>query len=502
MSNAAKGRRKVARGTGFKLFLFGVLLVLALVVIVVAGWIPRHRKKEDTDKRAKNEANAVPTVQVFKVRLSPTATDLIVPGTTSPIEEAFIYARANGYLKRRLVDIGDRVRKGQLLAVIDAPDLDAQVAQARASVQQSENNLNQLQSQLQLATVTWNRWKVLVAKGVFSRQEGDQQEANFHVAEANVRAAENTIQANRANLERMIALQEFEQVRAPFDGVITARNIDVGALISAQGSGQGSSPADQGGTQASGQTNNAGASGSSSANASPSTGGAQGGTLFTIDKVDRLRILVSIPEGYASAIHPGQRADLHFQEMPKQAITARVTRMSGSVDQNTRTVLVEVQVENASRQLMPGMYVTVNFIEAQDAHPMLVPGDSIVVRNAKTMVALVKDDKVQFRPVEIGRDYGDQTEIVNGLNPGEIVAMTVSDEVHEGAKVKTQLTKDDQEPPGGQSNTGGGISGQYGEQGAADQTRGAKQGAGKKGGGQKGQSGDSSGGKKGSAGKQ
>ncbi len=161
--------------------------------------------------------------------------ELTVPGTTAPLTEAYLYARANGYLSKRYVDIGDHVKKGQLLALIDAPDLDEQVDQARQQLHQAEAQLVQQQAQLALAKVTWERWRVLVIKGVFSRQDGDQREANYNAQVAVVASEERNVESYRANLRRVVALQSYERITAPFDGVITQRNADVGALVGSSG---------------------------------------------------------------------------------------------------------------------------------------------------------------------------------------------------------------------------------------------------------------------------
>ncbi|MFL6417259.1 MAG: efflux RND transporter periplasmic adaptor subunit, partial [Bryobacteraceae bacterium] len=220
-------------------FAFSLLVIVAALAVIFFGWLPRHKRSESIDEEANERAQALPRVRVERVRRGPPTSELAIPGTTLPYTEAHIYARASGYVARRMVDIGDHVRAGQLLAAIDSPDLDRQVAQAEAAVQQSEASLGQLRAQLHLAQVTWDRWKVLVGKGVFSRQEGDQQEANYRVAEANVAAGENSVASNRENLNRLKVLQEYERVTAPFSGFITSRNIDVGALINSNGSGLG-----------------------------------------------------------------------------------------------------------------------------------------------------------------------------------------------------------------------------------------------------------------------
>lgn len=479
--------------TLYWLIFAGILLVAAILVLFL-GWLPRHKRDQEIQRQAQELTHAVPKVQVMKVVRGPAISELMIPGTTLADEEAYIYARASGYVSRRLVDIGDRVHAGQLLAVIDAPDLDKQVEQARANLQQSESNLLQMQAQLHLAALTWDRYKVLVAKGVFSRQDGDTQEANYRVAEANVRAAENTVQGNRQNLDREIVLQGYERVTAPFTGVITDRNVDVGSLITAQGTGLGvSNVTTPGTTQSGAQGNNQGASGNVSSSVAPSTGGSQGGEMFGIANLDPLRILVSVPESYSSLVRVGQRADLFFQELPQEKFEGTVTRTSSSIDQNTRTLLVEVQVRNRNGRLIPGMYVVVNFVQLKAVPPLTVPGESIVVRNAKNTLAVVENDYVHFRPVQIGRDYGNETEIAGGIQPGDVIVKTITDEIQDGVKVEPEFPKAQQQAGGqrqgggGQSDQGPGQEGRYGNQALDNQGSNAeKGGGGKKGGGYKG----------------
>lgn len=464
------------------LLLIVVLAVLAAIVYFF-GWLPRQKQTQAINQEAEQQTNALPRLNVTRVKKAPASSELLVPGTTLAFTEAYIYARASGYVSKRLVDIGDRVRKGQLLATIDAPDLDRQVAQARSNLAQSEASLVQVQAQAKLAEVTWNRWKVLVVKGVFSKQEGDQQEANFHVAESNVAAARSSIEGNRENLNRLVVLQGYEQVIAPFSGVVTARNVDVGTLISASGSGLGAGPASSSSnfSTAGAQGNNQGASGNLTSNANPSTGSSQGGQMFSIASVDRLRVLVSVPEAYTSAIRVGQAADVSFQQRGNEQVRGRVTRTSASIDQNTRTLLVEVQMANNGK-LVPGMYVTVNFINVKAAPPLIIPGAAIVVRNARNMVATVEENVVHLRPIAIGRDYGDQTEVSSGLREDDTVVLNVTDQVQDGLKIDPQYQK---EPPpqqaGGQQENAKGGASNYGNQKLSDQAQKSSQGGGGKG---------------------
>jgi multidrug efflux pump subunit AcrA (membrane-fusion protein) len=431
---------------------FALLIIAAAVLIVIFGWLPRHRNSEKIAQEARERTEEKPRVTAYVVKRAASVSELTIPGSALANVEAYVYARASGYVSRRYVDIGDHVKQGQLLATIDAPDLDRQVAQARAALRESESNLAQMQAQLHLNALNWDRYKVLVAKGVLSRQQGDQQEANYRVAEANVGAAENTIQGNRENLDRLIVLEGYERVTAPFTGIITARNIDVGALISAQGSGLGASstPASPGLTLAAAQSNNQGSSGNLSSSTAPDTGGAQGGEMFGIADIQRLRVLVSVPEAYAATVRVGQRAQAFFQELPNEKYEGRVTRTSSSIDSNTRTLLVEVQISNPKGHLLPGMYVVVNFVSVQGDRPLLVPGEAIIVRNAKQMVAVLDHNIVHFRPVLLGRDYGDQTEVLGGLEDGAAIVRTISDEVEDGVEVDPRYPHEAAQQAGGQ----------------------------------------------------
>lgn len=474
---------KRVKGNRVLFWLIAGVLVVMLIALLV-GLLPRLARNKDTKQQA-SEQTQEPEIDVVKVMRAKSSGGLVVPGTTIPITVSSVYARANGYLKKRFVDIGDHVHKGQLLAIIDAPDLDQQVVQARQQVNQAEAQLAQQQTQLALTKVTVERYRALVARGVFSRQDGDQREADYQSQIANVAAAERNVEAYKANLGHALALQQFERVTAPFDGVVIQRNVDNGDLIQASGSGGSSAPApvatgsSASGSAQNGATNTGGASGTGTNLATPSTGmGGQGGALFTIAQADRLRILVSVPEGYASQIHDGQAAALNFQELPDRTFHANVTRTADSLDQNTRTELVEVQVDNHAGLLIPGMYAVVTFADkignaADTGGPIVVTGDAVGIRNDQPTVAVVENGKVKLTPIQIGRDYGSEVEIVGGLRPGQIVASSFTDDVVEGASVRTRISPQQQQaasppqqplkpnPPGGST--------QYGDTGIIDQ---------------------------------
>lgn len=463
-----------------------VFIVLACIVLLVIiggliGWWPRHRRNKTLDEQARARANARPVVEVQRVVRVKNQQGLVLPGTTIPLTEAYIYARANGYLKTRYVDIGDHVIKGQLLAVIDAPDLDAQVAQAREQLRTAEQQLEQQRAQLALATVTVNRWRVLVAKGVFSRQDGDQRETNYAAAVANVAAAQRNVDAYRANLLHEEALQSYEYVRSPFTGIITQRNVDVGALITAGGNTTGgiSGPAPvgqtsaTGGTQEAAQANTAGVSGMTSTAATPAQSPGQGGPLFGIAQVQRLRILVSVPEGYVTSVHAGGRAQVNFTAYPGVSLFGDITRTADSVDPNTRTMLTEVQVDNRGDKLKSGMYAVVTFPPAAGIEgPLMISGDALVIRNDQNSVAKVVDGRIQIVPVVEGRDFGSAVEIVSGLQAGDLVVTQVTDDVVPGAPVQVHETRPPMEAPTQppqQSAPPGGTT-RYGNIGITDQS--------------------------------
>jgi multidrug efflux pump subunit AcrA (membrane-fusion protein) len=438
-----------------KIFLWVGAGVLVLLILFLLGYLPYHERNKKTEQLAKEREQEEPIVQVVQVKRSQVPGVLTVPGTTSALTEAYLYARANGYLRKRYVDIGDHVTKGQVMAVIDAPDLDQQVDQARQQLRQAEAQLVQQQATLELNRVTWERWRTLVAKGVFSRQDGDQREADFNTQVAVVNSAQRNVDSYKANLARMIALQRYERVTAPFTGIVTQRNSDVGALVGSSGAAssqpmeQSSSPT--GGTAGVASANTSGSSGNPNRAAQPSTGQAQGGALFGVAQIDKLRILVSVPEGYAPSLKAGMPARVFVQERAGKPIMGTVTRIAGSIDQNTRTMLAEVDIDNHDGSLFPGMYAVVSFVQVRGTGPLMVPGDAVIVRQDRNTVAVVRDQKIVLVPVEVGRDYGPSLEVLSGLHEGDLVVATVTDVVQPGVKVRPQqnpeMAKDSQQSP-------------------------------------------------------
>ena len=454
---ADRKRRAQRRNWGKILLWIGVGIVVLLLIFLI-GYLPHHAEAKKAAAAAKQREQDEPQVPVMEVTRSTKPGQLTVPGTTAPITEAYLYARANGYLKKRYVDIGDHVKKGQLLGLIDAPDLDQNVEMARQQLHQAEADEAQQQAQLDLKRVTWERWRTLVAKGVFSRQDGDQRETDYRAQLATVASAQRNVESFRANLNRAIALQSYERVTSPFDGVVTQRNTDIGALVGSGGSSTppptNSSNSGTGGSASDSSSNTSGTSGSGSSSATPSTGQASGGALFAVAQVDKLRILVAVPEGYSTSIVTGMQAQVFLQERTGKPIYGTVTRTTHSIDPNTRTMLTEVDLDNRDGSLNPGMYTIVTFVQVRGTPPLTVPGDAVVVRQDRTMVAIVRDMKVQMVPVEIGRDYGPSVEILSGLHVGDHVITTVTDGVRQGAKVRPI------QQPGGDGQDASGKGGQ------------------------------------------
>ncbi|MEO7142901.1 MAG: efflux RND transporter periplasmic adaptor subunit [Bryobacteraceae bacterium] len=395
------------------LWLGGCALIVLFAAAFAAGYIPRHRREAAILADSRTRQQAIPVVSVAEVVPSAPASELVLPGNIQALTEAPILARADGYIKKRYADIGDRVQPGQLLAELEAPELDQQVRQARANleqaraaVEQASANYQQGQANEELAGVTARRWANLAAKGVVSRQENDQYQAQYRSQVANsqalskgIAAARSNVSSSEANLARLQDLQNYKMVRAPFRGVITLRNVDTGALVAA------------------GNT-----------------------LLFRIAQTGTLRAYVNVPQSDAASVHVGQPAQLTVTDLPGRRFTGRVTRTANTLDPASRTLLTEVQIPNPDGALLPGSYASVDLNSVRENPPLLIPGDALVVRADGPQVAVVgPDHKVHFQKIDVGRDYGDRLEVVGGLKAGDRVIVNPGDTAHEGAAVAPVL---------------------------------------------------------------
>jgi RND family efflux transporter MFP subunit len=391
------------------LVVISLLLVLALAGYYL-GYLPRQQRELALAAESKSDGQALPIVTVALVTRGASHSSLVLPGNIQAVTESPVLARASGYIKARSVDIGDRVKEGQVLAEIEAPELDQQIRQAQAAIDQAGSTIEQTQAALQqgqsneaLAKITASREQQLFDKNVVSRQDNDTAQMQYAAQQANVQALAKAVSAARssagaaeANLARLNDLKKYLTVRAPFDGVITVRNIDVGALVN------------------------------------------EGSTLlYRIAQTGRLRTYLNVPQLDAGNVHVGQAARLSITELSGRNFSGVVTRTSNSLDPASRTLLVEVQVDNASGALMPGMYSQVDLSVPEQNPPLVIPGDTLVVRADGPQVAVVgAGGVVHYARVRLGRDFGDRLEVLDGLEEGQQLVVNPSDVVREGVQVK------------------------------------------------------------------
>jgi RND family efflux transporter MFP subunit len=361
-----------------------VAAVFAAIALLIYSGIHSRTAAESRLKQRTEEA-ALPTVGVVFPQEGAPTQEIILPGNTQAFSDAPIYARTNGYLKHWYFDIGAHVQKGQMLAEIETPEIDQQLQQAKAELDTAQANLN-------IAKITAARWQDLVSTGSVSQQETDQAVSNLSAVKA---AAE----SSAANMRRLEQLQSFEKIYAPFDGIITARNTDIGSLI------------------------DAGAS-------------AQPRELFHITAIRTLRVYVSVPEVYSRAARPGAPAALTLDEFPGQTFHGTLVRNANSIDIASRTLLVEVDVDNPTGQLLPGAYVFVHLKLPDQAHSVTIPSNTLIFRKEGLQVGLVRNGKADLIPVKIGRDYGIAVEIVSGLQPTDAVIIDPSDSLVAGLPVR------------------------------------------------------------------
>lgn len=412
---------------------YGRYLLIAVVVVAALfflGWWPKHKLNEQVQAKANQQKAALPIVEVVTASEVPKIEELTLPGTVVPVSTTHIYSRAAGYLKTLNVDIGDRVHRGQLLAVIEAPDLDATVEQQRSLLQISKSALNTAHSQLALQQATYDRVHVLVQHGVMSQQDDDVALASLKAAADGVTSAENNVSATNSALDHWTALASYEKVRSPIDGTVTARNVEVGSLVSSVGAGEGLAP-----NTTSVQSNSGG----------PPTGGAQGGELFQIANTQNLRTLISVPEEYAMNVETGQEATLTFSELPGQQFHGKAIRSSDSLSQQTRTLLLEVQIQDPERRLRPGMFASVQLHFNVPNPGIMVSGDSVIPRAQGQFVAIVDNDIVHLQQVHVGRDLGTQVYVTTGLRNGDKIVVNPTDTVQEGVRVQTKPAPKGQE---------------------------------------------------------
>ena len=425
------------------ILVFGTIVAIAIVIgcLFAAGFFPRIGQLIALKKAHQDTVDAVPIVQAITAEPAANQEAVVLPGNIGAIQYTTIFARVDGYLKSRLVDIGDHVTKGQLLAEIETPTVDQKVEEGRADLLEAQATLAKYRSSLKeaiakqdqasaeivrahannnFADVTANRWKNMAVRGAVSLQSRDEKvrsyesttadvqvsEANYKAATSQVAVAQSQIDVGQANinakqaaLNRMLADQNFKNVVAPFDGIITLRKVDPGALI----------------TQ-----------GSQSSNLE----------LYQLAKIDRVRIYVNAPQRVARYLHTAMHAKVMVPEYPERDFIGTVCNVSGGLDPNTRTRQTEIQIDNPQHLLLPGMYAEVRMTGVRETPWIRVPGTTIVTKANGLFVVVVKDGKAHYQVVHLGRDFGDVVEVQTGLNGGDKVVISPSDDLQEGDAVK------------------------------------------------------------------
>jgi RND family efflux transporter MFP subunit len=390
--------------------LLGTGVLCVFLGLLAVGVVPRLRSQRELAVAARKVQTTA--AEVYVVRPEPaSAAGLSLAATTQAIQDAIIYARTSGYVRKRHVDIGDRVEAGQLLAEIASPEIEQQLRQAEADLRQSERNLDLQKANLDLARTTMGRYQAADAEGAVAKQALDQSVSAHRTAQAAVAAAEATVESSRANVQRLRELTSFQQVVAPFSGTVIQRNVDVGALITA------GSP-----------VNNTAVAPSSV------TGSANG--LFEVAQIDALRVFVNLPQAYAANMAVGLPVEVAVRGQLMQPVTGKVTRTAGAIDPGTRTLLTQVDIPNQGRRLMPGMFVYVTFKIGPAGTHWRVPATAVIFNAQGTRVAIVgAENKLHFQPVVLGRDFGTSIDIQSGLIGNETIVRQPTVALQEGQVV-------------------------------------------------------------------
>jgi RND family efflux transporter MFP subunit len=384
------------RGIGGRTLGLGVLM-LFIGALSLGVWrhYQQHRDVVDT---AEQQADFVPTVRVQEVTQRLGNVDVTLPATTLGFEEANIYARASGYVLKRFVDIGDHVKTGQLLAEITAPEVEAQVAQYQNSLQQAHETTGQNQAQQSLAGVTWGRDSVLVNQGWVTKEQGDTDRYTLRAQQHATQAAQFNAAALQAQLSYYNQQKIYQQVLAPFDGVITQRNIDVGSLITADATG--------------------------------------GTSMFAMTHSSVIRVWVYVPQDSAFGVKPGVEAVIRVPAMPNLTFQGKVTRIADALQPGTRTLLTEVDVPNPDGALQPGVYCTVELKIPRQAPALIVPASAIIFNQEGMQVAVVENGIVHLHKIAITTDYGTEVEVNDGIKLGDKVILQPPVNLVDGDKVK------------------------------------------------------------------
>jgi RND family efflux transporter MFP subunit len=380
-------------------WLFAAVAFLPLVGGVAFGAREHYTAQRDVQSFAQERRDFVPTVRVAQVRASDSTDTVTQPATTLAFEAANIFARATGYIETRKVDIGDHVKAGDLLAQITAPELDHQIAQAQATLAQNQATLRQTIASRDLARVTSERDGKLVQQGWVTLQQGDTDRLTLQAQEAAIGVAESNVAAQQALLRVLGQQKDYQRVVAPFDGVITQRNVDNGSLVQA------------------------------------------GSTfMFTLMHSNVIRVQVNVPQDAVFGLTPGVEALIRVPELPDRVFHGKVTRIANALAPGTRTLLTEIDIPNPDGVLSPGLYCTVELHIPRKAPSLIVPADAVVADHDGLHVAVVKNGTVHLQSIQVARDFGTEVEVRDGIAAGDTVVLNPPVELADGGKVQPNTT--------------------------------------------------------------
>jgi RND family efflux transporter MFP subunit len=439
-ANASRGTRKGST------YAYVAVPAVLFVLLVAFGAGPRFVRLNELNRVHAELKSAIPSVSAIVVQPADNQQTLLLPGDLQPIQNIPIYARANGFIHERFVDIGDIVKGGQLLITIETPELDQQLEQAKANVRVAEANLTtalsdrqnfaaqlfatretikQSRTNLEYSNTQYKRYQLLATDGAVSYEQRDQwlkqwnsDEAALNIAQENeksmlaqvvsadarIASAKQSVESSEANVRQILALQGFQKVYAPCDGVVTDRFVDAGALVAA--------------------------------------GGSQGTTeLLAMQRTDILRIYVDVPQTDYRYIHTGDKADLLLQEFPGQAFSGTVSNIAGSLNSNSRTLQTELRIDNKDHVLRPGSYADVKFVFNRPDPPVVVPSNAAVTKNDGLYAAVVVNDQVKYHPIEVSRDFGNRLEVKTGIKANDVVLLDPPGSLVDGDKVKPNISQ-------------------------------------------------------------
>jgi RND family efflux transporter MFP subunit len=386
------------RWAGRRILALGALVLL--VAPLIAGLLQHYERYNQAMATAAQQRELVPLVRVKEVRASDDIMLVTLPATTLGFETANIYGRASGYITKRLVDIGSRVKAGELLVEVTAPELDHQIAQAEATLTQARATLAQIEANRELARVTAERSATLAPQGGVSRQQADNDRLAYRAQQQATDAQQAMIKAQQAQLMVLRQQKIYQQVVAPFDGVVTQRNVDVGSLVQADAGG--------------------------------------GTPLFTMVHSDVIRVQLYVPQDQAFGLVPGAAAVVRVPEIPGHGFVGTVTRIADALQPGTRTLLTEIDVPNRDGTLRPGIYCTVDLKIPRRALSLIVPSPAVIFNQAGLQVAVVQDSTVHLRKIEVVRDLGTEVEVSDGVSRGDKVILNPKVDLMDGSRVRVR----------------------------------------------------------------